>query len=763
MPGVRLIGFKQQTSWGFDMSRCMHQVTSVGSWILAFAIAAPGTVWADTGTDGSVDTSHNDPRIADSETGDQSRISEIVVTARKRTESMQDIPLSVSVLTGATLEQAGMTDFQQYAVHIPNLSFGYLDYFAPTAQSIAIRGVQGPNTTGMYVDDTPLPENLDPRAIDLDRIEVLRGPQGTLYGADSMGGTVRLVTRQPDTAAFAASAHDALSYTQGGGVNDAVDGMLNLPLAQSAAVRLVGFYDTVSGVLNKLPLPDSPIKFPEQKGVDASDHKGGSISGLVNMADDSVTITPKFIFGRMHADGLPYADTYPGNFTQYRLYDIHEPINDDWNLGTVTLRWRNRFGELTSASSYFSRSGSDLQDFSEAADLILGTSGPIPAVQLDVLHQTATIEELRFTSSFTGPFQITSGAFYEDTKKRLTTPPIVFGSTPNLFAQDLRDETNEYALFAEATYNLTSHLQLLAGARAYKTTDDYSNTMSGTLAYDGTLGGIQSARGVSPKYSLEYSITDQIKAYATAAKGFRLGGVNAFPVNLCAQDLADLHISQQSAGAYNSDSLWSYELGLKSEFADRRIRLNVAAYQIDWKNLQQTLGFPLCGYTITVNSGKARSNGGEVELDAVVVNGLNISFGTGYEDAVITESTTAIRPDTPVQQIPRWNVTSSADYQFTLAGQNLFARADFAYVGSSISTNNFVNPPYERGAYSQSNARIGKHFDKLRLDVSVFCDNVLNRIGNLGDPQPLAIADPNRPQIAITRPRTTGLDLRVQF
>ena len=141
--------------------------------------------------------------------------------------------------------------------------------------------------------------------------------------------------------------------------------------------------------------------------------------------------------------------------------------------------------------------------------------------------------------------------------------------------------------------------------------------------------------------------------------------------------------------------------------------------------------------------------------------GLNASFGVGYEDAVITQSGTAIPAGTAVQQVPRWNVTSAAQYDATLAGQKLFARADFAYVGSSISTNNSVSPPYERGAYSVINIRIGEHFG--RLDVAAFCDNIANRIGNLGDVQPLALPDPGRPQLAVTRPRTAGLDFRFTF
>ena len=209
----------------------------------------------------------------------------------------------------------------------------------------------------------------------------------------------------------------------------------------------------------------------------------------VNLFDNAVSITPRFIFGRTHEDGLPYADTNPDNFDQYRLFLIREPVNDNWNLGTLTVRWRNPIGEITSATSYFWRNSPDLQDFSEAADLVLGVAEPTPAVQQDYEHQTETIEELRFTSAFSGPFQITGGVFLQDSIWELDTPPIVFGSTPNIFGQALREETSEYALYAEGTYNLTSGLQVLAGARAYRTGEDSTDTSSGTLGTTGHWPG----------------------------------------------------------------------------------------------------------------------------------------------------------------------------------------------------------------------------------------------------------------------------------
>ncbi len=692
----------------------------------------------------------------------QAALTEVIVTATKRSESVQDVPLSITVLDGEALERAGMVDFKDYAVHVPNLAFSYLDFFGPTAQSIAIRGVEGANTTGMYLDETPLPENLDPRAIDLARIEVLRGPQGTLYGAESMGGTVRLITRQPSTSGFEASVHDALSYTDHGGVNDALDGMLNLPLSQTAALRFVAFADRISGVYDRLPSSAAPVQFAARDHLDSSRHQGGSVAGLFNFDDNQLTVTPRFIFERSAADGKPYADITPGNFKQYRLFDIAEPSRDDWNLGTLTLRWRTPAGDITSATSYFSRSGFANEDFSEAADLTFGLP-QTPALIIDQLHFTATSEELRFASSFRGPFQLTSGLFYQDSIQHFATPDTPFGPIDNVFSQATRTEITESALFTEATYELTPQLRLLAGARAFDNKVRYVATLAGAATNPGTFSGEQTGKGVNPKYSLEYSVNPDVKVYTTAAKGFRVGGINAYPDAVCAGDLEALHLNASDTKEYNSDTLWSYEIGVKSDFFAHKLRLNTAAYHIDWSGLQQLLQLPSCGFNLTVNSGKARSDGAEIELDALASPGLNLSFGAGYENARIVDSglVTAIPTGARVQQIPRFNLTANVDYETQILGHEFFAHADLAYISSSISTNNSLATPLIRGAYALTNARIGQHIGKV--DVALFVDNLFNRMANLGDPQPEGIALPGRPRLATNRPLTAGLDIRIKF
>jgi len=186
-------------------------------------------------------------------------VEEVVVTAQKRSEAIQTVPMAITALNNRTLVVEGIRDFQDYAVRIPNLSFSYAGSLAATGQAIAIRGIYGQATTGMYLDDTPLPMSIDPRIIDLDRIEVLKGPQGTLYGARSMGGTVRLITTQPSTGAISGYLHAVGSATDHGGANGGVDGAINVPLIKDhLAIRVNGYDSYDSGVFDRIASPGAP-------------------------------------------------------------------------------------------------------------------------------------------------------------------------------------------------------------------------------------------------------------------------------------------------------------------------------------------------------------------------------------------------------------------------------------------------------------------------------------------------------------------------
>jgi outer membrane receptor protein involved in Fe transport len=394
-------------------------------------------------------------------------LQEVVVTAQKRSESEQTVPMSMTTFSSAALEQKDINEFFDYATKVPNLAFAPTGDGVGTARTISIRGVSGPNVTGFYIDDTPLPDSLDPRVLDIDHIEVLRGPQGTLYGARSMGGTVRIITRVPDLSQFSATVHGGLSDSaRTDRPNYTGDAIVNIPLVQERlALRLAGFYDYEGGYFKRSYCTDPATAgvscFPMSttgrttvNNVAAIDTYGGSAS-LTIKAGEAVTITPRVMVQRAGYNGFPLGDfnALPGDaigfpapsglytlptplntndFTQARFFNIPEGGTDWWNLYSLTLHWKAGPGELVSASAYFDRRVDENEDQSEFVWAAI-TSGicyppngpgpppgtpycnppqPGPIEELKVYQ--SFVEEVRFASSLSGPLQFVVGGFYSD-------------------------------------------------------------------------------------------------------------------------------------------------------------------------------------------------------------------------------------------------------------------------------------------------------------------------------------------------------------
>ncbi|MBO9499578.1 MAG: TonB-dependent receptor [Novosphingobium sp.] len=699
------------------------------------------------------------PALAQSEPqGDDS--DGIVVTAQHRTQSLQDVPLSITALSGEALEAQGITDFRDYARQIPNLAYGYTQSLGGTAQSVTLRGVFGSGTTGFYLNDAPLPASIDPRVLDLERIEVLRGPQGTLYGARSMGGTVRLITREPDTHALSGAVLSRVSTTTHGGENGSVDGAINVPIVDGVlAVRASGYYETLSGVYDRVPSAAAPVKFAAKRDVDSSQRYGGTIAVSADLG--ALTITPRYMFQRGTTDGRSLADVAPGNFTQQRLFDIPEPGSDDWDLGTLTLDYDTGKGHITSATTVFGRRVDESEDASEVLKLLFGTPG-IPATFVAHSRYTSTSQELRYASDFGGPVNVTAGLFYQDSKNRIYFPPEpLTGVTANVYTQDFTTKVQEYAAFGEATFSPVEHLRLIAGARAFDSKVRFAGSQGGAAVVPGTFAGTQKQSGINPHFAAQFDAGRDAMLYISAAKGFRVGGVNAFPASRCAAALAALHIDPADAQSYDSDSLWSYEVGAKTRWLDRKLTVNAAAFRIDWSNIQQGLSLS-CGFGIQVNAGKARSQGGELELQAAPTDWLHLNFGAGYTDATITDGggNPAFPNGARIQQVPHWTVNGGADLDVN-PGFPLTIHADYSYVGQSYSRSNSPLTRRNRPAYELVNLRATAHLKGL--DIGLFAENLFDEAANLSDLPSLAEELPGRPRIMASRPRTIGVEGRIRF
>jgi outer membrane receptor protein involved in Fe transport len=710
----------------------------------------------------------------------QASLEEIVVTAQKRNQDLQDVPMSVTAISAETLERMSAVDFFDYATRVPNLSFSYGTSGQFGSQNIAIRGVFGRGTTGFYIDEIPVPESMNPAVMDVQHVEVLRGPQGTLYGARSMGGTVKLMTVRPDTAASAGSLRAGLSSTQDGDLNYRVDGTYNAPLSENAAVRLSaytieesGVFDRVYGTHPSLPPGTSATDFGRHEGVDDSSTYGGQIMGLFSFLDGRVRILPRVAAQQVRTDGLSLADADSASTTHVRLFDTPEPGKDRWAQYSVTLEADVAGGNLTSVTGWLDRKFENREDYSELGVLLFGMP-PQPLVIRADDDFTRLVHETRFSSSTTGAVSFTAGVYYADTETKRDFPgsniiPGIdefFGGafgTDVLYEEHRRTDSKDLAAFGEITWSVTPHLTAILGARWSDSEIDFRTVQSGIAVSPDTFSGTQREKKVTPKALVQYALSDDMKVYASAAQGFRTGGVNSFSNLLCAQDLQNAGLTAEGVQSYDTDTLWSYELGLKSAFRNGATTLNAAAFAIDWSDVQQLVPLQQCGFVITLNAGAARSRGFELELDTMLGDAWRGSLGVGYTDSEVTRNGgfDVIRTGVPLQQVPKWTGTAALEYHFDLAGHEGYARADCSYTGSSTSTNNDAVRGRTRGSYAIAGVRAGMTFG--RTDVSVFATNLTDERANLSDLPPLALELPGRPRIVTNRPRTVGLEAHFRF
>jgi iron complex outermembrane recepter protein len=616
--------------------------------------------------------------------GDQ--LEEVMVTATKRTESIQDVPVSITALSASQLESMGVEQFFDYGTAIPNLSFGIgASDGSLSGRGIALRGIQGSNTTGFYIDDTPVQETLDPHIVDIARIEVLRGPQGTLYGAESMGGTVRLITEQPSFERLDGQVHILGSDTDHGGFNQLVEGVVNAPLAaDTVALRASAFYEFDDGYFDKGLGPEALPPTTTLTHVGSMKYYGGQIALRFDPVS-GLSITPRIMYQRTDQDGSPYAYDTASNLTQREVFNLHPGGTDKWYLASLTINYTAPFGSFVSSTGYFDRETFELEDDTDVTQYFLGTPAPIasPITREQDLRRFA--QEVRFSSTFRGPVQLLVGGFYSDSTRprdyEWTAPGLPAAISPSDLLLTFIDsrEAKEYALFGDVSYEMLPNLKATVGVRWFRDTATFHQLTNGLF-----FGGVptvydapeSSESGFTPKYLLEYKVVPDVLLYAGAAKGFREGGNNiALPPGPapagCDTDLANLGVTAASVSSFKSDNLWNYEAGFKSSFADRRFILNGAAFSIDWDNIQQAVHLPLCGYGYTGNAGRARSTGFELEFSGRLLPELTLGLGVGYTDAHITEQGpgTPQKAGSPVYQVPDLTIASNLQYERPTSGR----------------------------------------------------------------------------------------------
>ncbi|MEM6799800.1 MAG: TonB-dependent receptor [Bacteroidota bacterium] len=717
------------------------------------------------------------------------QLKDIVVYARKKSENQQEVPMSITTLNDVELRQINALNMQDIATRIPNISFGPQGGGGVGdglfSNQFSIRGITGFNTTGFYIDELPMPENITPQLIDVSRVEVLRGPQGTLYGSSSMGGAIKVITNLPNVEKFEANASASFAFQEEGDPIYTSSGMVNLPLLPNKlALRAVGFFNQRGGIFDR-QLVDGEILSPGEtlsntftENIDQEKTYGFHAS-LGFKPSENLSITPKVIYQRTEGSGYPFADISADNFVQERVVGIPEPYENRFANYSLTAELDLGSGSLISSTSFIDWDYEENEDATEFIAAAFGTPFFYAAPINRPVDYTRFVEEARYSSDWKGPIQIIAGIFFSDEsyKPAYTSVMPGFGDVLNLgsafdniFVQTGFTDTREIAVFGELTYDLSDQWAFTAGLRAFDAKLERFRSTYGVVINvldsdnPAIQQGTQEESGINPKFNLTYKLSPGNIIYASAAKGFRLGGVNEeVPEVFCGRELDSLNIV--ASPTYDADKLWNYELGFKPTLADGKLLLNLAAFFVDWSEIQQRRQLS-CGFPFIGNVGAAASKGLELDLKIRPILGLDFGFNMGYVDARITESAAALDAGVGdrIQNVPQLSANGYAKYYYDLDTEKnmfLYVRGDFQAVGRSFTTFDQSLEERTKDPFQIVNFKAGLRTEKL--DIALFVDNLTNEHANFGDVISIAAEMPGRPRYATNRPRSIGIVLNWNY
>lgn len=754
---------------------------------------------------------------------------DIIVTATKRDQTIQDIPFSINAQTAEDMRRSGSTNLEDLSRNVAGLAVQNL---GPGQSQVSIRGVSAGQVVrdqpgvkeqvGVYLDESVISLSLftpDLDLFDLNRIETLRGPQGTLFGSGSVGGTVRYITNQPRLGVTEGAIEGNLNLVDGDALGGSLKGAINMPMGENAALRAVGYYTKYAGFINAI----GPAA-----GEDVNDGErvGGRLA-LTFEPSPGFSITPRVVYQKITTNGFNRQEVYNlyGNqFTttrpqvtfsereQYLL--LREKFSDETLIADLTASID--LGEtitLTSVTSYtdrdilVSRDASALTG-SVSVDLGYPDAGVLlPSNLRDTTALKTWNQELRLSSKGKGPLQWVIGAFYSDIDRtyhqRLPTPgydavtdaELGAGTSASVangfpadspYNADLPYKIKQFAVFGELSYDLTERLNATAGARYYDFKENRQFITGGLFANGDNRSDETKSNGVSPRFILSYELSDRVTVNAQAAKGFRLGGVND-PLNLplCTPTDAALFGSFQN---YDDESLWNYELGVKSR--GRGFTFNAAAFYNKINNLQTTLDAGSCSSRIVFNVADAHSMGAEFEVGLQPSDGLEFSLSGSLIDAQFDTTlpgaltaATGIRDGNRLPSVPKFQISATGSYEWPLSdGVKGFVNASFQHVGTRFTQpadqeNNprtFVHGLPFGGAPAASATTVNLElpsYELANLSAGVNFDSGLSLtlyVNNLFDENPLLGFDRERGGRArlgfnVGQPRTIGMTVRKEF
>jgi iron complex outermembrane recepter protein len=711
-----------------------------------------------------------------SEASTDSGLAEIIVTATRRSERLQDVPMSITALTGEELTKRGANDVNDIIANSPGLANP--SQGLGTANNLIIRGVAtgagstlAQATVSLMLDDIDLNPGAvtfgtsDPKIVDVQQVEILRGPQGTLFGAGSLSGVVRYISNKPNLNEYSGSVQVTGSSTDGGGASEDVTGVLNVPLIDGKlGARLAAYYDNDAGWIDDRNRGLSNVNGTHTYGVRFS---------LSAKPTDELSVTFTGMDDRTNELGstASYYFPQPGipDYKTQQPYYSEGSAKLDTHIFNLLTTWSPTWGTVVSTTNYFDRYINGTQDLGNllpALGLTIppGENPSAPSVAPNTIHDIS--QEFRFDSPQMGPLRYNVGVFYQrvasDPSQVVTTnspdAPLALGAY--IWAVQW-----QAAAFGSATYTVADRIDFTAGVRVSKDVVHFLTVESGLLAGENSAGG-EVDKPVTPRAAITFRQTNDLTWYVQAAKGYRVGGPNATAGN------------NSTLSSYHPDSLWNYELGSKARLFNGLLNLDTSLYDIEWSNMQVGLVTPQ-GFNYIGNGGKARIYGLEEELTFKATPWLELG-GTVSADRAETTSAASISrvsfgafgpaPDlepnaaTSNGVVSGYRLPGSPELQGSLYGEAQFhvleypsyVRISGQYVGSAYTDFNAEGLKF--GNYAVGNLRAGIKFP--HVEVTAFVNNFTNSDA-LSSALDLSLF--NVPTGYRIRPRTVGLTLRAGF
>lgn len=712
-----------------------------------------------------------------------STVEEIVVTAQKREQTLIDIPQSISVVSGDMLETHQASSFADYLKLVPGLQ---LVQSTPGQGRLVMRGVNTggvASTVAVYMDETPFGSSSglvngavlagDFDTFDVARVEVLRGPQGTLYGASSMGGLLKFVTNTPDFSGYSTRIRAGLEDTKGGDLSYRANAVVNIPLGEKVAFRASGSYRKDGGFVDSIGTAGSDVE------KDINDAKVyGARASLLFRPSEALDLRLTAVLQSIKADGPTQAESDPNTLKTLHggptLSQFVPTFSDvDYRVYNGVVNYDLGFATLTAASSYAK------QNQTKRDDATFNLSGLIKAVfgasnELYLGQKTNNrkyTQEVRLASNAGAPFEWLVGGYLDDEKGLIfqqyvaVTPGTLnpLTSLPLLADVTLDSRYKEYAGFANATLHLGDKVEVDLGGRYSHNKQTAAQAAKGVLAGGVPINSdLRSSDNVFT-YSLapKYKVDEHRAIYARVSKGYRPGGPNAIPPNAPAT----------VPPTFDPDTVTSYEAGFKGESADRRLSLDISAFHIDWKGIQ--LLTIVNNFGINANGANAKSDGVEFNATARLASGLTVSANGAYTDARLGGDTSALVGGKKGDQLPftpKLSLGFNGDYSWSIGDKEAYVGASVRVMGKQSgafdATYRAANGAQRKvPAYEVVDLRAGVSVGNV--DLEAYVKNAFDADGKLSTSALTANGLPVYPGGAmatgVIRPRTIGVSLTAGF